>query len=180
MMWFTKSRQQEPAVSSAAIASDGDRRAVFLDWHDSFFWTTFIITGSPDAAERAVVNASELAEHAHPVFQDWLVRWARATTARASIAEVSGMISAEATKYEKVRCTHANHQPLTLDQIDSLRRVPVEDVCEELDSFARSVLVLHGIHQNSTVSCALLLSQSRERVCAAYCCALQWLANRPC
>lgn len=174
MMWFRKNRQQKVPVQRPVMASRDEKRAVFRDSHDHLFWTAILITGSRDSAERAVVTASQSPEQAKPVFQNWLVQWAIAATARAAIDEVRDQTSATSSHYAQIACTHGYHEPFTADQIETLRRLPLKVVHDQLDPFARSVLVLHGVHKHSIAACARSLAVPPEHVSAAYCRVTQW------
>ena len=174
-MWFQRHVRTERLTYRPELASDDEKRRAFDEWHDHLYWTALLITGSPEKSSDALVDAAALAENEYTVFRDWLIQWTRDATSRMAIEKIrESILTASATYEQKVPCSHSDHTPLTIEQIDAIRQLPMEVVHAGLDPFARAVLALRGIKQDSITNCARVLGVPRMRVLAAYCMALHW------
>ena len=176
MGWLSTFRNTEPQKIPVATAEE--LTATFVTEHDHLYWISLVITGDPALATNCLVDASRLSRTRTGVFRDWLVSWSRYATARIAVSSMRDAIAASAPRYASLSCTHSNHELLSIEQIDFVRRLDPTLLFTELDPVARAVLVLRGCQGVSIGDCALLLQLSRKCVIGAYCNALRWISQR--
>jgi hypothetical protein len=160
------------------LAADSEKQNVFIDQYEDLYWIARLICGNPERAHIAVVDAGKISDTANPVFRDWLQKWARAATARAAIEGNLGTVLNAALAYSAPTGKPESLDPLSEVEFEFLHVLEMERVVERLDPFARSVLVLHGVLQQSISDCARLIGVPRDRVIAAYHRAYIWVKHQ--
>ncbi len=178
MLW-TSVKSKWQSVYQRTVASERDLRATFQSEHEHLVWLAMLITADEDSATSAVVDAATLSTgRNHPVFQDWLVQWARSATIRSAAALLRGEFKRCAQQHRRTQCEHVEHAPLSKEQVEVLHEIDRESIAE-LDPLARAVLVFRAIDHASLQDCALSLGVMRSDITAAYCRALTWFGARP-
>jgi DNA-directed RNA polymerase specialized sigma24 family protein len=162
-------------VAIPQFAAESDEHDLFHDPYDELLWMALLICGDPAKAQQAVMEVSKPAEAANHVIRDWTFHSAARATTRVAVEEIRSAAFKSALTYHTPSYSDEYIDPLTDVQLDVLYSVPVEHVIQELDPFARCVLVLRGILELSISDCARLLEMSRDHVIAAYCRMLGWL-----
>jgi DNA-directed RNA polymerase specialized sigma24 family protein len=158
----------------SAFASYEEVRKVFREFRGELEWLAYFITGDEDVAAACVVNACGLSQSHHPVFEEWLLHWARYATIRSTIDAVRSRIQQLSRRYDQPACVHGRHEPLSADLLELF--VEESDILvSRLDVISRAVLVICGIEKHSIRDAALLLGVSSACVRAAYCVGLQSL-----
>lgn len=178
MRWIlSRTKSDEQATQKARFATGAEIKAAVERQRDFLYWISLLITGNEAAAEKSVVDASGLSSADGGVFADWLDRWASHATARSAVGHVRELIAASVRGYVGYSCPHSGHEFLADDQIARLRGSDPRRIVVDLDTIARSVLVLRGIQRRSVYECALLLNVPRGCVVGAYCNAIRWVED---
>jgi len=172
MYWLHLTKKQKKRITQ--VLTTAEIQNPFADQSESLHWTALIVTGTPEMAERSVIDATGLAETNSREFRDWLVLWAHLATGRRALNAVRSSIQETASRYADWTCSHKGHEPLSWAEIRRLQELDAARVVQQLDVLARAVLVLHGCHGASFEDCALLLNVSRQSAVGAYCTALEW------
>ncbi len=172
MYWLHLTKTQKKRITQ--VLSTAEVQDFFADQSESLHWTALMITGTPEMAERSIIDATGLAETGSRELRDWLVLWAHLATARTALNAVSSSIQETAKRYADWTCSHHSHEPLSWTEIRRLQELGPNVVIQQLDVLARSVLVLHGCHGASFEDCVFLLNVPLQSAIDAYCKALQW------
>ncbi len=172
MYWLHLTKTQKKRITQ--VFSRAEIQDPFADQSQSLHWTALMITGTPEMAERSIIDATALAETSSRDFRDWLVLWAHLATARTALDAVRSSIQETAKRYSDWTCSHHSHEPLSWTEIQKLQELDAGKVVQQLDVLARAVLVLRGCHGASFEDCVFLLDVPLQCVVGAYCTALQW------
>src|SRR5208283_4072052 len=172
MYWLHLTKKQKKRITQ--VLSTAEIQDPFADQRESLYWTALMITGTAKMAGRSVIDATGLAETSSREFRDWLVLWAHLATARTALNAVRSSIHETAKRYANWTCSHKSHEPLSWAEIRRLQELDAGKVVQQLDVFARAVLVLHGCHGASFDDCVLLLNVPLQSAVGAYCTALEW------
>lgn len=158
----------------SGFASYQEVRNVFREFRGELEWLAYFITGDEHVAAACVEDACGFSESHNPVFEEWLLHWARYATIRSTIEAARSRIQRLSRHYAQAACVHRTHEPLSAD----LRELFIEEsdiLVSRLDVISRAVLVICGIEKHSIRDAALLLGVSSACVRAAYCTGLQSL-----
>jgi DNA-directed RNA polymerase specialized sigma24 family protein len=152
-------------------ASGEDFRRIFDEDSIGLYQLSFLLTGSPDKAQRCFVSGFEDCATGNPVFREWAHSWAKRT------------IIQNAIKESKPR-PKASNSPLSatlFPKIDQLSRGPGGhfeiDAVLGLEDFERFVFVITILQRYSERDCALLLGCSVQEVREARARAFQRLSS---
>jgi hypothetical protein len=158
-----------------SFASIAEIENAFDAESELLLWIAWLITGDQVLATRCVADARKLSCEKTGVFSDWLTQWARSATIQRAIEYSKDLISSASHQHENAQCTHGEHTPLTIGQIDNLRIMSLEVMIEELDAFTRAVMLLRSIQRCTIHDCALRLESTRSAIVAACCALEQWV-----
>jgi DNA-directed RNA polymerase specialized sigma24 family protein len=160
--------------SRSGFASYEEVRKVFREFRGELEWLAYFITGDQDVAAACVVDARGFSESHNPVFEEWLLHWARYATIRSTIDTVRSRIQQLSRRYAQPACVHGTHEPLSADLLGLF--VEESDILvSRLNVISRAALVICGIEKHSIRDAALLLGVNSACVRAAYCAGLQLL-----
>jgi len=171
MYWLHLTKTQKKRITR--VLSTVEIQDPFADQSESLHWTALMITGTPEMAERSIIDATGLAETSSREFRDWLVLWAHLATARTALNAVRSSIQETAKRYADWTCSHKSREPLSWAEIRRLQELDAGKVVQQLDVLARAVLVLRGCHGASFDDCAFLLDVPLQSAVGAYCTALE-------
>jgi DNA-directed RNA polymerase specialized sigma24 family protein len=152
-------------------ASRADFRRIIDEDLDGLYQLSFLLTGTPENAQRCFVSGLGDCVTGNPVFREWAHTWAERIIIQNAIKEL------------KPRPKRSN-SPLSatiFSKIDQLSRGPDRhfeiDAVLGLEDFERFVFVISILEHYSEQDCALLLGCSVQQVREARARALQRMAS---
>ncbi len=172
MYWMHLTAKQKARSHSTAEIQNP-----FADQSESLRWTALMITGSEELAEQSIIDATDLDHTRSRAYRDWLVLWAHLATARTALNAIRSPIQEAAKRYADWTCSHHSHEPLSTQEIRALQELDPYVIIRQLDSLARSVLVLRGCHGAAFDDCVVLLNVPLHSAVGAYCTAVEWCAE---
>jgi len=159
-------------------ATSSEIGSYFREHRDHLFWMALVITGSEELAESSIAAACKNPTHGQSVFLDWIGQWAQHAVVRSAIAAIKDDIASAAIAYQCQSCEHGEHEGLSETETRALRMIEPREIFTELDSLARSILILRALRNTTTYDCVAAMGVPRATVVAAYCRALTWLRAR--